>query len=147
MNAIAMFRPNGVTTARWSFETSPAAPGRGRHAICEFAAAAEPTESALSAIALCVTEALTNAVVHAYRDVDPPGGIEIEAELCGESLCVRVRDHGHGLSPRIDSPGLGLGLALIARMSTSAEIVSPQRGGTEIVMRFNIHDQDGADGR
>jgi stage II sporulation protein AB (anti-sigma F factor) len=70
----------------------------------------------------------------------------MEAELDGDSLGVRVRDRGHGLRPRRDSPGLGLGLALIVRMSASLEIVSPKRGGTEIVMRFNIHEQGGAPG-
>ena len=99
-----------MTSARWSFEASREAPGQGRHAIREFAASAEPTAWALSAIALCVTEAMTNVVVHAYRNHVPPGRIELEAELDGDSLCVRVRDHGDGLKPRLYSPGLGLGL-------------------------------------
>jgi serine/threonine-protein kinase RsbW len=136
-----------VTRARWSFAATREAPGQGRRAIREFVASAEPTDEALHAIALCVTEATTNVVVHAYRDLACAGRIEMEAELDGESLCVRVRDHGHGLRPRIDSPGLGLGLPLIARLSASTEIVSPERGGTEIVMRFSLREPDGADRR
>jgi len=137
----------GVTSARWSFEASRAAPGQGRQAIREFAAAAEPTAWALGAIALCVTEALTNVVVHAYRDQERAGRVEMDAELDGNSLRVRVRDHGAGLKPRLDSPGLGLGLPLITRMSARAEVASPNGGGTEIIMRFDVREQDGAHGR
>ena len=133
-----------MTSARWSFEASREAPRQGRRAIREFAAAAEPTAWALGAIALCVTEALTNVVVHAYRDQARAGRVEMEAELDGNSLCVRVRDHGAGLNPRLDSPGLGLGLPLITRMSARTEVASPNGGGTEIIMRFDVREQDGA---
>lgn len=132
-----------MTTARWSFEASRAAPGEGRHAIREFATSADATGRALDAIALCVTEAITNAVVHAYRNHERPGSIEMEAELDGEWLCVRVRDHGHGLKPRLDSPGLGLGLPLIAQISARSEIVSSEHAGTAIIMRFNVQEQEG----
>lgn len=129
----------GATSARWSFEATPEAPGQGRRAVREFVASAEPTACALGAIAVCVTEALTNVVVHAYRNQERPGRIEMEAELDGDSLYVRVRDHGLGLKPRLDSPGLELGLLLITRMSAHSTIVLPEQGGTEITMRFNLH--------
>jgi serine/threonine-protein kinase RsbW len=46
--------------------------------------------------------------------------------------------------PRLDSPGLGLGLPLISQISASSEVVSPQHGGTEITMRFELHEQEEA---
>jgi serine/threonine-protein kinase RsbW len=131
-----------VSTARWSFEATREAPGEGRHAIRDFAAGAGATARALGAIAVCVTEAISNVVVHAYRHDDRPGRVEIEAELDGDSLWVRVRDHGHGLEPRLDSPGLGLGLPLISQISASSEIVSPEHGGTEVIMRFDLREQE-----
>jgi serine/threonine-protein kinase RsbW len=133
-----------VTTARWSFEATPDTPGDGRQAIHEFAACAGATARALDSIAICVSEAVTNVVVHAYRHDDRPGPVDIEVELDDTSLCVRVRDHGHGLVPRLDSPGLGLGLPLISQLSASSEIVSPQHGGTEIIMRFDLREQEEA---
>jgi serine/threonine-protein kinase RsbW len=93
---------------------------------------------------VCVTEAITNAVVHAYRHHDRPGRVDMEAEVDGDSLWVRVRDQGRGLEPRLDSPGLGLGLPLIAQLSASSEIVSPEHGGTEIIMRFDVREQEEA---
>jgi serine/threonine-protein kinase RsbW len=133
-----------MATARWSFEATPEAPGDGRQAIREFAASAGATARALGSIAVCVSEAMTNVVVHAYRNDDRPGPVEMEAEHDGDSLWVRIRDHGHGLVPRLDSPGLGLGLPLISQMSASSEIVSPQHGGTEITMRFELSEQEEA---
>lgn len=84
---------------------------------------------------------MTNVIVHAYRYDDRPGKVVVEAEFDGDWLCVRVRDQGHGLVPRLDSPGLGLGLPLISQMSASSEIVSPEHGGTEIIMRFDLREQ------
>jgi serine/threonine-protein kinase RsbW len=131
-----------VSSGRWSFEATREAPGEGREAIRGFAASARPTARALGSIAVCVTEAMTNVVLHAYRHDDRPGIVEMEAELDGDSLCVRIRDHGHGLEPRLDSSGLGLGLPLISQISASSEIVSPEHGGAEIIMRFDLREQE-----
>ncbi len=49
-----------------------------------------------------------------------------------------MRDQGSGLAPRVDSPGLGLGLGLIAQVADSADVRAPESGGTEVLMRFNI---------
>jgi serine/threonine-protein kinase RsbW len=132
-------------SGRWSYEATRQAPGEGRRAVSEFAASAGATARALGAIAVCVSEAITNSVVHAYRYEDRPGRVEVEAELEGDALSVRIRDHGGGLQPRLDSPGLGLGLPLIAKLSASLEILAPEYGGTEIMMRFDLreHEDDG----
>ena len=63
-------------------------------------------------VALCVSEAVTNAVVHAFRDREGRSGtIRVLAECTdGRMLRVSVEDDGVGVSPRSDSPGLGLGL-------------------------------------
>ena len=130
-----------MTTGRWSFEATQEAPGKGREAIRQFAGPAEPTDHALNSVAVCVSEAMTNAVVHAYRDMPTPGSIDMVAELKGDSLTVRICDQGHGLEPRLDSPGLGLGLPLISQFSAGSEIVSPEDGGTEVIMRFDLREQ------
>ena len=131
-----------MTAARWKFEANREAPGDARRAISAFAAAAGATDRALDSVAVCISEAITNVVVHAYRHDDRPGRVEVEAELDGDWLWVRVRDQGRGLEPRLDSPGLGLGLPLIAQLSASSEIVSPEQGGTEIIMRFDVREQE-----
>jgi len=88
-------------------------------------------------IALAVTEACTNAVVHAYRD-GQGGTISVTATHVDGSLTVTVRDHGCGMSARVDTPGLGVGLPVIAAIANSVEIGTPDGGGTEMCMRFAL---------
>ena len=129
-------------SARWSFEATRRAPGECRRSVGEFAASAGATDRALSAIALCVSEALTNVFVHAYRHEDRPGRVDVEAELDGDGLCVRVRDRGCGPKPRLDSPGLGLGLPLMAQFCTSVLVRARRHGGTEVTMQFDLREQE-----
>ena len=88
-------------------------------------------------VALCVSEAVTNAVVHAFRDREGRSGtIRVLAECTdGRMLHVSVEDDGVGFSPRPDSPGLGLGLGLISTLTSSMEISATDKG-SRICMRF-----------
>jgi anti-sigma regulatory factor (Ser/Thr protein kinase) len=123
---------------RQTFPAEALAPGRARRAAAEFAAGEGADADTLAAIALCVSEAVTNAVVHAYRDQEQPGAVEVEALRPNGYLCLYVRDQGCGLTPRPDSPGLGLGLPLIANIATTVEVRDAAAGGTELVMRFDL---------
>jgi len=89
-------------------------------------------------IALAVSEAVTNAVLHAYLDRETPGTVEVRARREDEQVVVVVSDEGRGMLPRTDSPGLGLGLPLIAQMTQSLEVHDRQGGGTEIRMSFAL---------
>jgi len=121
-----------------TFKAEPRAPGQARRAAAEFAAGEGADAETLAAITLCVSEAVTNAVVHAYRDQAEPGAVEIEAHRPNGYLCLYVRDHGCGLAPRLDSPGLGLGLPLISQTAAAVEVRGDPAGGTELVMRFDL---------
>jgi anti-sigma regulatory factor (Ser/Thr protein kinase) len=111
---------------------------QARRAVLDWAQGHVDDRAVLSDIALAITEATTNAVLHAYRDRDEPGTVMITAEREEEHLCFFVRDEGSGLAPRVDSPGLGLGLGLIAQVADSADVRAPETGGTEVVMRFSL---------
>jgi serine/threonine-protein kinase RsbW len=90
----------------------------------------------VSAIEIAVSEAVTNAVVHAYVGV-PEGEVAVTAEMPeGDGLFVAVSDEGAGLVPRHDSPGLGLGLAVIAQLAASFEVHEPPGSGTTVRMHF-----------
>ena len=64
-----------------------------------------------------MSEALTNAIVHAYARAETPGIVEVRASMRGGSLHVVVSDEGVGMRPGHPSAGLGFGLSLIARMT------------------------------
>ena len=89
-------------------------------------------------ITLAVSEAATNVVVHAYRETDQ-GRLALAAAVDDGEVCFEVVDDGDGLTPRVDSPGLGLGLPLIARLTDRFE-VRPRGGGrgTELFMAFRL---------
>ena len=91
-----------------------------RHAFGGLGEALHLDEHLIADIKLAVTEACTNVVVHAYPDGG--GQMDISAEVDGSMLMIVVADHGSGLLPRLDSPGLGLGLPLIATLATSLEL-------------------------
>ena len=66
-----------------------------RAVIAAFAARLDPTLEELEDIRTAVSEAVTNAVVHGYRDRS--GDIRLEAEIQGRVLRVEVRDWGVGI--------------------------------------------------
>jgi serine/threonine-protein kinase RsbW len=107
-----------------------------RHAVLAFAAGLGFDESARGDIGLAVSEACTNVVVHAYRDAADPGPMTVEAYHENRELVVTVSDEGTGFAPRPDSPGLGLGLGLMSRLTSRMEIGSNQPRGSTIVMAF-----------
>ena len=111
---------------------------QARRAVVDWAQKHVEDRAILSDIALAITEATTNVVLHAYRDRPVPGALTVKAEAFEDHVCLYVLDQGSGLAPRVDSPGLGLGLGLIAQVADSADVRAPEDGGTEVVMRFNV---------
>ncbi|NUT56268.1 MAG: ATP-binding protein, partial [Thermoleophilia bacterium] len=81
-----------------------------RHWIEKLSGEAGATAGQRADVALAVTEALTNVVMHAYVGRAGPGPMRILAAQMDHSLQVEVEDDGIGLGPRPDSPGAGLGL-------------------------------------
>jgi anti-sigma regulatory factor (Ser/Thr protein kinase) len=99
-------------------------------------------EQMLSDIRLAVTEACTNVVVHAYPDGEE-GPLEVRAERADRELTVAVRDRGRGILPRHDSPGLGLGLPLIASLAESVQLGHGGEEHTEVRMTFALDGHPG----
>src|SRR3954471_21478042 len=76
------------------------------------------------AVGVVVTEAVTNAGVHAYRDHRQPGRVHVSASLDDVGVAASVDDDGLGMRPRMDSPGVGLGLPLIGDLADRVEVTS-----------------------
>jgi anti-sigma regulatory factor (Ser/Thr protein kinase) len=110
---------------------------RARCAVAEFATAQGALDGSLWAIKLAVSEAVTNAIVHASRGSDPADVLALEVDVCEGVLRVSVCDGGLGMRPRLDSPGVGLGLGLIATLTEHVEIVETDPG-VRVTMMFAI---------
>lgn len=71
-----------------------------RAAVACFAAQLDPTLNELEDIKTAVSEAVTNAIVHAYPD--SIGKVQVKIRVCpGNVLEVTVKDHGRGI-PDVD---------------------------------------------
>jgi anti-sigma regulatory factor (Ser/Thr protein kinase) len=119
----------------------PAAPenvARLRHGVTRFARDAGASERLRRKVALAVSEACTNAVVHAYRR-GAPGSVAVRAERREACLRVEVVDEGDGLRPRAESPGVGLGTPLMAILADRLEITdNPVGHGTVVRLEFGL---------
>ena len=116
----------------------PDAPGVARRTAADFVRHQGAGADVAHAVELAVSEAVSNVVVHAYADSDDPGEVRLELEYTGDGVIILVADAGKGMSPRPDSPGLGLGLPLIGRLADSFDVHSDVGHGTELRMRFEL---------
>jgi anti-sigma regulatory factor (Ser/Thr protein kinase) len=89
-------------------------------------------------VILAVGEACANAVMHANVGMEEPGTLELRARAIGRTLEIVVADRGHGMAPRPDSPGLGLGLPMIATLARSLELREGRGGATEVWKTFEL---------
>jgi len=113
--------------------------GALREAVVRFADASGASRQTREQIALAVSEALSNTVIHAYAGQDRPGPVTVEAWARAGSLVVLVSDEGRGMVPRLDSPGLGIGLPLIAQMCDQLDIdAHDEQPGVRVRMTFAI---------
>jgi anti-sigma regulatory factor (Ser/Thr protein kinase) len=90
-------------------ETYPAIDSTVTHArrsVARFAAAAGLEDERIDAVRLAVSEAVSNAVIHAYPDRD--GEVHVSAAVTPRELQVLVIDRGRGLRAPSQNPGLGL---------------------------------------
>ena len=114
-----------------------------RRAVNGVARGCGADDETLMRIGVAVTEAATNVVLHAYRRPQDNERIYVRARMAGPYLSVTVRDNGGGMGPRPDSPGLGLGLSLMAHEAEGCEIRAAHGGGTEVRLRFALGDNAG----
>lgn len=95
---------------------------------------------------IAVTEACTNAVLHAYEATAGPLEVTMRVDA-GRRLTISVRDRGRGFRPlptQVDDAPLGFGLALIASLA-DAFAIQGGAGGTEVQMTFGL-EPEGEDG-
>jgi anti-sigma regulatory factor (Ser/Thr protein kinase) len=109
---------------------------RARAAVTRFATDRGISGDGLEGIRLAVSEAVTNAVMHAYAGAQ--GAVHLTAAVTGDELWVLVADDGCGYRADPAQPGLGWGLLLIAQHAEEYVITERATGGTEVRMRFPV---------
>lgn len=123
--------PKGLL-GEWRFPATPEHVPLMRHRVRQVIAELGVD---VDAVALAVTEAVANAVRHAY----PEGGGEVRLVVSGDAdeVVVLVTDEGIGVRGFTASrgPGSGLGLGLIRALADRARI-EPSSDGTLVEMVF-----------
>ena len=112
-----------------NLETTPGAVPEARRQVRAWMRSAVSDRHRAADVELCVSELVSNAVLHAY----PNGGsVEVSAGLAdGPVLVLEVVDHGSGF--RLSDAGMGLRIAI----SVSDDlIVESQDGTTRVTALF-----------
>jgi anti-sigma regulatory factor (Ser/Thr protein kinase) len=114
----------------------PSAVSLLRRRAGEFVSTAGASDEVTQAVALAVSETVTNAVVHAY-DAEALGQVRVSCRADGERFIVEVADQGAGIWLRHDSPGIGHGLAIVGALAHGLNIApGPDGRGTVVTMAF-----------
>lgn len=112
--------------------------GKGRRWLRAFAREHGGGSELQDRVASALTEALANAVLHAYAAPDE-GEIDVAADIEDGALEIVVIDEGSGLraSPS-DGLGVGMGFGIIASTTDAFAIRERAPQGTEVWLRFEL---------
>lgn len=126
--------------------------GFARTAVAAFAAQLDPTLDELGDIKTAVSEAVTNAIVHAYPDA--LGKISLRASVYeGNVLEIVVRDWGRGIAdvdkarePLYTTGGeerSGMGFTIMESFMDALTVRSKPEKGTVVAMKRRIAQRGG----
>ncbi|MCR4779708.1 MAG: anti-sigma F factor [Ruminiclostridium sp.] len=115
-----------------------------RMCAAAFASQLDPTVEEISDIKAAVSEAVTNCIVHGYRDTI--GDIDIRMKIIGEdTFYIKITDKGAGIAdigqamqPMFttapDGERAGLGFAVMESFTDSLRVKSAPGKGTSVTM-------------
>ncbi len=123
--------------------------GMARAAVAAFCSQLNPTAVEIADLKCAVSEAVTNCIVHAYRDT--VGDIRINVKLCeGRIVQVEIRDRGCGIDDvkkareplfTTDAAGerSGMGFTVMESFCDSVRVTSRIGRGTTVILTKRLH--------
>mgnify|MGYP005789831497 CR=1 FL=1 len=134
---------NEMKLSFWSYSSNE---GLARAAVAAFVAQADPTIEELADLKTAVSEAVTNCIVHGYRD--GIGRIYITVCLEEGTATVKIRDQGCGIAdvrramePLFTTGGeerAGLGFSVMESFTDKLTVRSALGKGTTVTMRKQL---------
>ncbi|HLT58281.1 MAG: anti-sigma F factor [Limnochordales bacterium] len=140
-----MTLPEGIANqVVLEFPSKPENVAFARTAVAVFAAQLDFTLDELDEIKVAVSEAVSNAVIHAYGDT--VGTVRVEAAITtGGELILRIIDRGQGIpdvaaarQPQWTSrpeERMGLGFTFMEEYMDAVDVESAPQAGTRVTLR------------
>lgn len=122
-----------------------------RMVISAFLVQTNPTLSVVSEVRTAVSEAVTNAIVHAYAEKS--GKVILRAWIDENAIRIEVEDMGRGIedieqamqpfyTTQPDQERTGMGFALMQSFMDSVRVQSSPGNGTLVFMQKRLHEND-----
>lgn len=119
-----------------------------RAIVSAFLIQADPTIEELADIRTAVSEAVTNSIVHGYRNIE--GDVELCIKLLADrEIYIRVKDKGCGIedvekameplfTTAANEERAGLGFAVMQSFMDNVHVRSKTGSGTTVIMRKKL---------
>ena len=130
------------------FSAIPENEAFARMVVSAFLVQANPTLSIVSEVRTAVSEAVTNAIVHAYEETS--GYVMLRAWIDENDIRLEIEDQGKGIEnieqamqPFYTSQErTGMGFALMQSFMDHVRVQSSLGNGTIVFMRKRLHEND-----
>ena len=140
-------KPKAINEFHLEFPSRSSNEGFARAAVACFAAQMDPTLNELEDIKTAVSEAVTNAIVHAYPDAI--GMVTLKLRVCpGNILELTVKDKGRGIpdvekarQPMFTTGGAersGMGFTIMESFMDQLLVRSVPGRGTTVTMKKKL---------
>ena len=139
---------NAINTMKLEIESRSVNEGFSRVAVASFVSQLDPTIEELGDIKTAVSEAVTNSIVHGYKETK--GKIYISASIFENGkVQIKIRDKGCGIEnitqamePLFTTSGgerAGLGFAVMESFMDKVKVSSKVGKGTTVVLEKKIN--------
>ena len=139
-------------TIKIEFLSKSANEGFARVAIAAFASQLDPTLEQISEIKTAVSEAVTNCIVHGYKD--KIGKIYISAKLYSDKIVITVRDKGCGIediekareplfTTGNENERSGMGFTIMESFMDKIRVSSKTGKGTKVTLTKILNEKPG----
>ena len=132
-----------------SFDALPENQGFARSVVSGYLAMSDPTVEELAEVKTAVSEAVSNSIIHGYKDMDA-GRIDMEMKMVGaDRSVIRITDYGRGIedvekarepmfSTESDREMSGMGFTVMESFADKVQVRSEPGKGTEVVLIKNL---------
>ena len=123
--------------------------GFARVAVAAFMTQLNPTLEEVADVKTAVSEAVTNAIIHGYRDKE--GVVTLSACYSGKNIEISVSDNGVGIAdvekameplytsqPELERSGMGF--TVMETFMDFIDVISAPNEGTKVILKKKIGD-------